>query len=104
MPGWKGSDRRARLPANWPELRQVVLKRDEWRCTYRKTRDGRCTAKATDVDHVVPGDDHSLSNLTSLCNWHHLRKSGSEGSQAATAKRKAVDASFRRSEVHPGFV
>jgi len=35
--------------------------------------------RATDVDHIIPGDNHDEWNLTSLCSWHHLRKSSADG-------------------------
>ncbi|KOV10358.1 HNH endonuclease [Streptomyces sp. XY431] len=83
---WSGSTRRERLPSDWPTRRQVVLRRDAWRCVA-VTRDGdRCTEAATDVDHIRPGDDHSLDNLQALCRWHHGRKSAYEGVTARAAR------------------
>lgn len=80
-PAWAGSNRSDRLPPNWRALRRFVLKRDEWRCTA--IDDGvRCKQGATDVDHVDPGDDHSLGNLTSLCLFHHRAKTAAEGNAA----------------------
>lgn len=79
--GWAGSDRRDRLPSDWPARRAKVLARDGYRCT-EQTPQGRCVARATDVDHVVRGDDHSLANLTSLCSSHHAAKSAREGVEA----------------------
>lgn len=103
MPQWAGSDRRERLPSNWAVVRKRVLRRDDNRCTDRNPDTGlRCAEVATDVDHVVPGDDHSMSNLTSLCGWHHSRKSSREGHAALMAKRRAHEKKFRRQEKHPG--
>ncbi|ARF59430.1 HNH endonuclease [Streptomyces gilvosporeus] len=96
---WTGSDRRLRLPSDWPVRRLSVLKRDGFQCVaVLRDTGARCTASATDVDHIVPGDDHDLANLQALCRWHHARKSSAEG---VAAKRRRV--SRRRPEGrHPG--
>ena len=54
---------------------------------------------ATEVDHIVPGDDHSRSNLTSTCWRCHAKKSSMEGVEARRAKR---DRRRRIEERHPG--
>lgn len=72
---WAGSDRKSRLPADWERLRNVVLQRCGRRCQWRDDA-GRCYQPATDVDHITPGDDHSLDNLQGLCRAHHLTKTG----------------------------
>jgi 5-methylcytosine-specific restriction enzyme A len=100
LPQWKGSDRKSRLPADWPRLRQVVLKRCGFRCEW--IEDGfRCPNDATDVDHIIPGDLNELSNLQGLCNPHHLTKTGREV-QAAQAKIREL----RRlpEETQPGII
>lgn len=99
---WATSDRRSRLPSDWPAIRRRILKRDGYRCTALMRDRTRCTEEATDVDHIRPGDDHDDSNLTSLCGWHHARKSSREGGQALAAKRKKIHSKFRRTEDHPG--
>jgi hypothetical protein len=93
---WQGSDRRARLPANWATLRLRVLRRDGWRCVARMSDGTRCPEPATDVDHKVPGDDHRPGNLQALCRWHHARKSSAEGNAARPSRR-------REPEAHPAF-
>ncbi len=104
---WSTSNRKSTLPPGWDtETRPRILKRDNYRCTAIRADTGkRCNERATDVDHITP---HSLggsdrdSNLTSLCGWHHSRKSSAEGGEAAAkaaAKRKA--AKKRR---HPGLL
>lgn len=103
MPNWEGSDRRSRLPADWPRIRARVLKRDGHRCTHHDNGI-RCTERATDVDHVRRGDDHSEHNLRSLCGSHHAVKSSREGAEARAAKRRAIDKRFRRVEKHPGLL
>lgn len=102
--GWQGSDRRSRLPENWPSLRKDTLKRDGYRCTHVHSNGKRCSGKATDVDHKVPGDDHSPENLQSLCSWHHRRKSATEGANASNAKRREIQNRLRRVETHPGLL
>lgn len=100
---WSSSDRRSRLPADWPTRREQVLVRDgrvcQWRVGGRK-----CGAPARDVDHVVPGDDHSYSNLRALCSAHHQRKSSGEGGRAFWDGVRDSRAKFRegRVERHPG--
>lgn len=85
---WETSDRRQRLPADWPAIRARRLKIDGYRCTW--TTDGqRCTAVATEVDHrTAKTDDHRITELRSLCRDHHGRKSAAEG-VAARAERRA---------------
>lgn len=57
---WQNSNRSKRLPQDWAKRRAVVLKRDGGVCYI-------CgTPGANEVDHVVPGDDHSYSNLKSI--------------------------------------
>lgn len=80
---WANSDRRARLPKNWPTLRRRVIRRDDGRCTAVYSEGERCSMPGTDVDHITPGDDHSMTNLRLLCPWHHGKKSGAEGGRAA---------------------
>jgi 5-methylcytosine-specific restriction protein A len=104
MPNWQGSDRRSRLPADWPKIRLRVLRRDGGQCTALTEAGERCDSTATDVDHIRPGDDHSMGNLRSLCSWHHRQKSSREGAAAAHARRRAIEQRFRRDEAHPGLM
>lgn len=86
-PAWQGSTRRARLPKDWPTIRARILERDGHRCT--KITDGqRCANEATDVDHIINGDDHSDANLHALCDPHHRAKTASEGGQASARARR----------------
>lgn len=101
MSGWDGSTRRERLPADWPERRLYVLRRDGYRCTALRRDNTRCPVRATDVDHIRPGDNHDSANLTSLCRWHHARKSAAEGGRAAAARRAPRR---RPPERHPGDI
>lgn len=81
-PAWEGSTRRQRLPGNWELIKRRIKRRDGYRCTWVDEDGQRCTALATDVDHIVRGDDHSDANLRALCGPHHASKSGQEGNAA----------------------
>jgi hypothetical protein len=96
---WETSDRKSRLPDDWPQLRRIVLTRCEGRCEIIKANGKRCWDKAVEVDHKIAGDDHSLANLQGICSWHHARKSSREGREAYAAKRALR---FRPAEPHPG--
>lgn len=93
---WDKSDRRARLPQDWPTRRQRVLRRDGYRC--KAIVDGRrCPNPARDVDHIQRGDDHRESNLQALCVGCHKAKTAAEAT-AAQPRRK------RPPEPHPGLL
>lgn len=102
---WSTSDRKSRLPGNWESLRKKILKRDGYRCKAQ-TLTGRCPGVATDVDHIKRGDDHSDSNLQSLCADHHKQKTAREGHLAYNAQRRAqqkrIERDFGNQEPHPG--
>ncbi|UBI10035.1 HNH endonuclease [Corynebacterium coyleae] len=93
---WSSSDRRKRLPKNWPSLRAKVLSRDKYRCQIRLSG---CAGIATDVDHIARGDNHSLDNLRAACSRCHKIKTQAE---AQEARRKKRAARFRPEERHPG--
>ena len=99
--GWAGSDRKSRLPADWPLLRRIVRDRSGGRCEVIKKNGRRCWDAATDCDHIVPGDDHSLSNLRDICTWHHRQKSSAEGNAAKAAYRAQLKHPV---ETHPGVI
>ena len=84
---WAGSTRKESLPVDWERLRQACLKRDGYRCTWRDNGI-RCSAPATDADHNNDRDDHSLSNLRSLCGPHHLRRTSQQAYAAKMARKK----------------
>ncbi|MBV9292644.1 MAG: HNH endonuclease [Frankiales bacterium] len=97
MPAWEKSDRRERLPLDWPQRRAQVLERDGSRCQLQYDA---CAGVATDVDHIVPGDDHRLTNLQAACQPCHALKSAREG---VAARARVRDLRRRPTEPHPGI-
>jgi 5-methylcytosine-specific restriction enzyme A len=95
---WRGSNRRAELPKDWSVIRERILRRDQYRCTAQGPG-GRCSAIATDCDHIGDKLDHSDSNLRSLCSAHHAARTAQQ-SAAARAARKV--AARRPPARHPG--
>lgn len=82
------------------------MRRDKKRCqtVVDLDTDDVCGKPATEVDHVVPGDDHRLENLEAICEWHHARKSSAEGNAARAKQRAIVRKRFQRTEDHPGLL
>lgn len=93
---WYTSDRRERLPKDWPSRRARVLSRDKYRCRLGLTG---CKTIATEVDHVARGDNHDESNLQAACSACHRKKTQAE---ALTARRKKRALRYRPKERHPG--
>ena len=95
--GWRGSDRKARLPSNWAsEIRPAAHERNpEHICHICRQPGGDY------LDHKKPGDDHSLDNL----DWAHDRvpphchryKTSREGLEAKRSRAR------RPPEKHPGL-
>lgn len=84
-PAWYGSTRKARLPKDWTTRRLIVLKRDKGICYV-------CGDPGADtVDHIVPGDNHELTNLAAIHDKTpphcHRYKSSTEGHQAQAGTR-----------------
>lgn len=91
--GWRGSDRRARLPRNWAAIRAEVLARDVT-CVLCSVR------PATHCDHIKPKtDDHRPSELQGVCATCHGLKSSAEGNAAP----RAIEGRKRPAEPHPGL-
>lgn len=90
---WASSNRRAELPADWPERRFRVRLRAGGRC--EAVDDGvRCPAMGSECDHIVRGNNHALSNLQWLCAGHHGAKTRAEALAALMARprmRRAVE-------------
>lgn len=97
--GWASSNRKSRLPADWPARRKAVLERCGGRCEVIKKNGKRCWDAATEVDHIIAGDDHS--QLQGICTWHHRRKSSREGNAAQAVSRNALK---RPPEAPPGLI
>jgi 5-methylcytosine-specific restriction protein A len=95
---WSTSDRRLRLPKSWPAIRRQVIRRDRGRCQAQVHAPG-CDGHGTEVDHIIPGDNHDLSNLMLLSSACHRAKTARE-----SAARNAARAAMRRrpAEQHPG--
>lgn len=93
---WNGSQRVNRLPPGWHKrVRPAVFELYGTTCHL-------CGLPGADtVDHVRPGDDHSLANLRPAhddpC---HRRKSAQEGVQARARARESIR---RPTERHPGL-
>lgn len=96
------TDRKATLPPDWERRRRAVFQRDGWRCTYVDPDTGRCRGPAEECDHVRSRDNHDPTNLTSLCSYHHGKKSGGQGGAARAKKVRQSRQRFRRDEGHPG--
>ncbi|KWT62851.1 endonuclease [Streptomyces albus subsp. albus] len=91
--GFAGSNRKARLPANWRQLRAQVLARDPV-CVLCRTR------PSTVADHIVPMTDrHELEHLQGVCDPCHRQKTARE----AAAARAAKPGRRRPPEAHPGL-
>lgn len=89
---WTSSTRRQRLPPNWATTRARILTRDRHTCHV-------CHQPgATEVDHLVAGDDHRDTNLAAICRSCHRAKSSAEGHTA----RGQGPARKRPPEQHPG--
>lgn len=92
---WYTSDRRSQLPPDWPRRRQRILRRDPMCVLCHDWQ-------STDVDHIVPGADHSDENLRGVCRDCHARKSSHEGGTAAGKERARLRALRKRPpEKHP---
>lgn len=92
---WSTSDRLDRLPPWWSKFTEKFL-RENPTCAIK---DEGCQVQATEVDHIIPGDDHSLKNLQPACERCHAKKSSREGN-AAKARMRALRR--RPRDRHPG--
>lgn len=99
--GW--SERRD-LPADWSSIRLKVFKRDGYRCTWITDYDERCPSAAEECDHIGSSADHSMSNLRSLCRYHHGVRTGIQGAEAKAKRTKKISSMFRRTELHPSDI
>lgn len=89
---WAGSNRRSRLPVNWPSIRADVLDEEPF-CRL-------CGIGPSVVcDHIIRGDDHSRANLQGICRPCDRIKSAREGGTAPHKRRSRL----RPAEPHPGY-
>jgi hypothetical protein len=99
---WKeapGAWRTTPRPQGWKTLRAAVLERDAHQCTW--IEDGqRCTNQGTDADHIGDPEDHSPTNLRTLCGYHHRKRTALQ----AVAARGPIPTRQRPRPSHPGLV
>jgi 5-methylcytosine-specific restriction enzyme A len=93
--GWQGSDRKARLPSNWLQIRARVLARDPI-CKICGVR------TSTHCDHIeAKTDAHAEDRLQGVCGPCHDQKSSREGNDAQRANPRP--GRRRPPEQHPGL-
>lgn len=93
--GWKGSDRRQRLPPNWRRIRAQILARDPV-CVLCGIR------PSAFCDHIIAkADDHRPEGLQGVCGPCHDQKSSAEGNAARAAQQRP--GRRRPEEKHPGL-
>lgn len=94
--GWRGSDRKSRLPRGWDRIRTEILARDPI-CVLCGVR------PSTHCDHIrAKTDDHRPSQLQGVCKPCHLQKSSREGNEAQRANPRP--SRRRPEEPHPGLL
>jgi 5-methylcytosine-specific restriction protein A len=82
---WQGSLRKQTLPKDWRTRRLIVLRRDRGICYI-------CNEPNADrVDHIEPGENHSLDNLApihdAVAPHCHRFKSSQEGHKSKAGSR-----------------
>lgn len=97
---WASSDRRRRLPSDWPAIRERVKRRAGGRCEA-DVHEPACDGTGSEADHVTPGDDHRMSNLQWLNSECHKAKTARENAAARAALAAAL---IRPTEAHPGAI
>jgi 5-methylcytosine-specific restriction protein A len=99
----RGSSRTVPLPGNWPQIRADRLAIDGYRCTHTRSDTGlRCTARATDADHIGNPSDHRIEMLRSKCGWHHRQKTSRDAGHASAQAARTRAAAAQ--PVHPGLL
>lgn len=84
MSGWSTSDRRARLPRDWPKRVAATRERAGGKCEgislngEPQWHDSKCDGIGRECDHDKRGDDHSLPNLRWLSTPCHKTKTNGE--------------------------
>lgn len=95
---WSTSDRRHRLPPDWPALKAHTRKRAGNRCEAHHHHP-RCDGTGQEADHITPGDDHTPDNLQWLNAHCHKFKTAAE---SAARNSQAAELRKRPAEDHPG--
>lgn len=91
------------FPKNWKAIRKRVLIRDNYECRGSDWNGDvylPCPQIATDVDHIHGRITNRLSNLQSLCRYHHRLKNGYDLNKKLKRSSQRLD----REEVHPFYV
>lgn len=98
----QGKDRQGRMDKaarvafyhskEWQVLRQQALRRDGYECIQCKA-EGKVSTGTLEVDHIkdiehYPSLRLTLSNLQTLCKYHHNRKHGRDHFKTAHKKVK----------------
>lgn len=89
-----GRTRADELPANWASVRRQVLERDGHTCLM-------CGQPGNQVDHIERGFNHHPSNLRTLCQACHMRRTGRDGGRTRRTRRTP---SWCKPEIHPGLL
>ena len=77
-----------RYSGDWPRIRDLVLKRDRYRC---QVQGPGCDGRGVEADHILSvaaGGDNSLENLRAICVPCHRRRTGQQGARASNARRR----------------
>ena len=97
MAAWRGSDRRIRLPEDWPQRREEAKRRNPQQvCHVCKLPGG------TDLDHKTPGDLHDQDNLDWVHSWRDV-KAGRSKVNCHALKTAGDRPSVYRPEKHPAL-
>lgn len=94
---WTNSNRVNRLPPGWYRVMRPRVFAQWGTICHICRKDG-----ADQIDHLVPGDDHSLDNLRPAHKACHSKKSAQEGVEARARRRADLKHPSTR-ESHPGL-
>lgn len=102
---WEGSTRKVTLPPDWEKRRDLVFQRDGNRCVIIKADGRRCWDREfLECDHIGDRDNHELSNLRTICKWHHQKRSSMQGGTASAVAKQNRPTLKRPPEAHPGMI
>jgi hypothetical protein len=98
---WASSDRRSRLPADWPKRRAATKARAGGRCEGLSFdgepiwHDQRCNGLGSECDHRSDPDNHD--DLQWLNHWCHNVKTQAEATAARPSRTRPQPS-------HPGVI